>query len=177
MVRNNNWVMTWYHVTKSCQRIGLVKYYTLCGCVWCSFCRARRGRCVRRLCWSIRRRNPPCNAKNNLRAEHIVIEAWFRVWYSNLIQFQARTKKKTGFQISVQICLNFRRKFELPRKIWKHYRKSSIFIVACCSSLSQFQANMEEKIYMYYENRSVCLDAHYGLIKHKWYGGKEALAY
>ena len=24
------------------------------------------------------KRNPPCNAEDNLRAEHLVIEAWFR---------------------------------------------------------------------------------------------------
>ena len=30
------------------------------------------------LLWSIRRRNPPCNAEDNLRAGHLVIEAWFR---------------------------------------------------------------------------------------------------
>ena len=26
---------------------------------------------------SRRRRNPPCNAEDNLRTEHLVIEAWF----------------------------------------------------------------------------------------------------
>ena len=30
------------------------------------------------LLWSIRRRNLPCNAEDNLHAGHIVIEAWFR---------------------------------------------------------------------------------------------------
>ena len=30
------------------------------------------------LLWSIRRRNPPCNAEDNLRVGLIVIEAWFR---------------------------------------------------------------------------------------------------
>ena len=63
---------------KSCQWIGLVKYYTLCVCVRYSFCRAEHVFYIRRLFWSIRRRNPPCNAEDNLRAEHIVIEAWFR---------------------------------------------------------------------------------------------------
>ena len=29
-----------------------------------------------KLLWSIRRRNPPCNAEDNLRAGHVVIEAW-----------------------------------------------------------------------------------------------------
>ena len=54
------------------------EYYTLCGCVWYLFCRAGHVLCVRRLFWSIRRRNPPCNAEDNLRARHLVIEAWFR---------------------------------------------------------------------------------------------------
>ena len=27
---------------------------------------------------SIRRRNPPCNVEDNLRAGHIITEAWFR---------------------------------------------------------------------------------------------------
>ena len=30
------------------------------------------------LLWSIRRRNPPCNVEDNLRAGLVVIEAWFR---------------------------------------------------------------------------------------------------
>ena len=30
------------------------------------------------LLWSIRKRNPPSNAEDNLGAGHIVIEAWFR---------------------------------------------------------------------------------------------------
>ena len=68
----------WCHATKSCQWIGLVKYYTLYGCVWYLFCRAGHVFCVRRLFWSIRRKNPPYNAEDNLRAGHIVIEAWFR---------------------------------------------------------------------------------------------------
>ena len=33
---------------------------------------------VEELLWNIRRRNPPCNAEDNLRAGHLVIEAWFR---------------------------------------------------------------------------------------------------
>jgi hypothetical protein len=32
----------------------------------------------RRSLWSIQRRNPPCNAEDNLRAEHVIIEDWFR---------------------------------------------------------------------------------------------------
>ena len=34
--------------------------------------------CVQNLPWSIRRRNPPCNAEDNLCAGLIIIEAWFR---------------------------------------------------------------------------------------------------
>ena len=30
------------------------------------------------LLWSIQRRNPPCNAEDNLRVGLIIIEAWFR---------------------------------------------------------------------------------------------------
>ena len=63
---------------KSCQQIGLVKYYTLCSCVWYLLCRVGRVFCARRMLWCIRRRNPPCNAEDNLHAGHIVIEAWFR---------------------------------------------------------------------------------------------------
>ena len=33
---------------------------------------------VLNLLWRIRRRNPPCNAVDNLRAGLILIEAWFR---------------------------------------------------------------------------------------------------
>ena len=66
------------HIIKNCQHIGLMKYYTLCGCVWYLFCRAGHVLCVGRLFWSIWRRNPPCNAEDNLRAGHLVIEAWFR---------------------------------------------------------------------------------------------------
>ena len=60
---------------KSCQWIGLIKYYTLCGYMWCLFYRAKHVLCVRELFWSIRRRNPPCNAEDNMHAGHIVIEA------------------------------------------------------------------------------------------------------
>ena len=34
--------------------------------------------CVQRLFWSIRRRNLPYNAEDNLRSGHLIIEAWFR---------------------------------------------------------------------------------------------------
>ena len=33
---------------------------------------------VQNLLWSIRRRNLPSNAEDNLRAELVVIEAWFK---------------------------------------------------------------------------------------------------
>ena len=33
--------------------------------------------CVQNLLWSIRRRNPPCNAEDNLHTGLIDIEAWF----------------------------------------------------------------------------------------------------
>ena len=58
--------------------MGLVKYYTLYDGVWYLFCSTGHVLCVRRLFWSIRRRNPPCNAEDNLRAGHLIIEAWFR---------------------------------------------------------------------------------------------------
>ena len=62
---------------KNYQQIGLVKYYTLYGC----------GTCVARLDTIVLsedypgvfgKGNLPCNAKDNLRAGHLVIEAWFR---------------------------------------------------------------------------------------------------
>ena len=46
--------------------------------MWNLFCRAGHGHHVQNLLWSIRRKNPPCNAEDNLRAGLIVIEAWFR---------------------------------------------------------------------------------------------------
>ena len=48
IVRNDDQadVMSRY---KSCQQIGLVKYYALCGCVWNLFCRAGHDSCVRNL--------------------------------------------------------------------------------------------------------------------------------
>ena len=41
------------------------------------FCRAGHYPCVQNLLLSIRRRNPPCNAEENLCAGLVVIEAWF----------------------------------------------------------------------------------------------------
>ena len=66
------------HVMKSCQQIRFVEYYTLYGGMWNLFYRAGHNPCVQNLLWSIRRRNPPCNAEDNLRVGLIVIEAWFR---------------------------------------------------------------------------------------------------
>ena len=63
---------------KSCQQIRLMEYYTLYDGMWNLFCRAGHDSCVQDLLWSIWRRNPPCNAEDNLHAGLIVIEAWFR---------------------------------------------------------------------------------------------------
>ena len=60
------------------QQIRFVECYTLYGGMWNLFCRAGHCPCVQNLLWSIRRRNPPCNAEDNLRAGLVVIEAWFR---------------------------------------------------------------------------------------------------
>ena len=55
---------------KSCRWIEFVKYYILYDCAYKSgYNRYLEVRITR---------NPPCNAKDNLRAGHIVIEAWFR---------------------------------------------------------------------------------------------------
>ena len=61
-----------------CQQNRFVEYCTLYDGVWNLFCRAGHDPCVQNLLWSIRRRNPPCNAEDNLCAGLIVIEAWFR---------------------------------------------------------------------------------------------------
>ena len=63
---------------KSCQQIRFVEYCALYGSVWKLSCGAGHDPCVQNLLWSIRRRNPPCNAEDNLHAGLIVIEAWFR---------------------------------------------------------------------------------------------------
>ena len=63
---------------KSCRQIRFVEYYSLYGGMWNLFCRAGHDPRVHNLLWSIRRRNPPCNAEDNLRAGLIVIEALFR---------------------------------------------------------------------------------------------------
>ena len=42
------------------------------------FCRAGRYPGVHNLLQIIRRRNPPCNAEDNMRAGLVVIETWFR---------------------------------------------------------------------------------------------------
>ena len=73
----NDWTTAGCHVMKSCRQIRFVEYYTLYGGMWNLFCRAGHDPCVLILL-SIRRRNPPCNAEDNLHAGIIVIEAWFR---------------------------------------------------------------------------------------------------
>ena len=60
-----------------CRRIRFVGYYTLYGGMWNLFCRAGHYPCVQNHLWSIRRRNPPCNAEDDLHAGLIIIEAWF----------------------------------------------------------------------------------------------------
>ena len=74
----------WRDVVKSCQRIRFVEYYILYGGIWNLFSRAGHDLCVLNLLRSIRRRNPPCNAKDNLRVRLIVIEAWFRGYLGSL---------------------------------------------------------------------------------------------
>ena len=54
---------------ETCQQIRFVEYYTLYGGMWNLFCRAGHDPCVQNLLWSIRRRNPPCNAEDNLRTD------------------------------------------------------------------------------------------------------------
>ena len=63
---------------KAVSRLDLWKYYTLYGGMWNLFCRAGHNPCAQNLLWSIRRRNPPCNAEDNMHAGLVVIEAWFR---------------------------------------------------------------------------------------------------
>ena len=52
-------------------------HYSLYGGMWNLFCRAVHYPGVHNLLQTIRRRNPPCNAKDNLRVGLVVIEAWF----------------------------------------------------------------------------------------------------
>lgn len=72
---NKDWTVAGRHAMKSCQRIRFVGNYTLYGGMWNLFCRAGHDPCVLNLLGSIRRRNPPCNAEDNLHAGLIVIEA------------------------------------------------------------------------------------------------------
>ena len=73
MVRNNSKARRDVSPKKLC----LIKYYTLVveGCNY--YTEPDIVLFFRRL-FCIRRRNPPCNAEDNLNAEHIVIEDWFR---------------------------------------------------------------------------------------------------
>ena len=70
----------WRDVTpqRAISRLNL--WYIILSTVVCEIYLAETGHdlSVRRLLWSIRRWNPPCNAEDNLRAGLIVIEAWFR---------------------------------------------------------------------------------------------------
>ena len=59
--------------------MGLVKYYTPYKCV-CGTCFAEPDTFIvlEAYVGVFGERNPPCNAEDNLRAGHLVIEAWFR---------------------------------------------------------------------------------------------------
>ena len=59
--------------------MGLVEYYTLYDCV-CGICVADPDTFVTPEDYLevFRKGNPPCNAEDNLHAELVVIEAWFR---------------------------------------------------------------------------------------------------
>ena len=59
--------------------MGLVKYYTLYGCV-CGTCVADPDMFVASEDYlgELGKENPPCNAEDNLCAGLLVIEAWFR---------------------------------------------------------------------------------------------------
>ena len=57
--------------------MGLVKYYIPYSRVWYLCCRS--GHISRpEIILEFGKGNPPCNAEDNLRAGHLVIEAWFR---------------------------------------------------------------------------------------------------
>ena len=59
--------------------MGHVKYYTLYGCV-CGTCVADPDTFVASEdnLGVFGKGNPPCNAEDNLRVGHLVIEAWFK---------------------------------------------------------------------------------------------------
>ena len=80
---SNGLVVAWRHAAKNVSRLNLCIYYSLYGGMWNLFCRAGHYPCVRNLLWSIRRRNPHCNAEDNLHAGLIVIEAWFRGYWGS----------------------------------------------------------------------------------------------
>ena len=65
-------------LSKRVSGLDLWKYYSLYGGMWNLFCRIGHYPFIQTLLWCIRRRNPPCNAEDNLRAGLFVIEAWFR---------------------------------------------------------------------------------------------------
>ena len=62
-------------LSKRVSRLDLWKYYSLYGGMWNLFCRVGHYPCVQTLLWCIRRRNPPCNAEDNMRTGLIVIES------------------------------------------------------------------------------------------------------
>ena len=70
--------MVWCHAAECVSRLDWWNYYSLYGGMWNLFCRAGHYPYVQNLLWNIQRRNPPCNAEDNLHAGLIVIEAWFR---------------------------------------------------------------------------------------------------
>ena len=69
---NKDLAAVWCHIMGYVSRLDLCKYYSLYGGMWNLFCRVRHYPCIQILPWCIQRRNPPCNAEDN------IIEAWFR---------------------------------------------------------------------------------------------------
>ena len=69
-------MMSYYRMYQQIRFVEIL--FSLYGGMWNLFCRAGQYPCVQDLLRSIRRKNPPCNAEDNLRAGLIVIEAWFR---------------------------------------------------------------------------------------------------
>ena len=74
-VKARPWVTSRHEVR---QQIRFVEYFALYGGMWKLFCRAGHYPGVHNLLYIIRRKNPPCNAEDNMRAGLVVIEAWFR---------------------------------------------------------------------------------------------------
>ena len=74
---NKGLAVVWHHAAEYVSRLNLCKDYSLYGGMWNLFHRAGHYPCVQNLLWSIRRRNPHCNAKDNLHVGLVVIESWF----------------------------------------------------------------------------------------------------